>query len=71
MRFKNKRTKRKEKIKVGNFFTYLSPEEKSKYKDKNRPDGCEECQEYPCYSSDYCQTWFCHNCRLNIWRNDG
>ena len=68
MRFKNKRTK---KIKVGNSFHYLSPEEKSKYKDKNRPYGCEECQEYPYYSRDYCRTWFCHDCHLNIWRDNG
>ena len=42
-----------------------------KYKETHRPDGCEKCEEYPCYSNDNCWTWFCHNCRLNQWRTDG
>ena len=69
MRYKTKR--KKKRIITIPAFEGLNLLQIADYKDKHRPDGCEKCEEYPCYSNDNCWTWFCHNCRLNQWRNDG
>ena len=55
------RRKRQQRIKVGTYFDSLSPEEKIKYKEKNRPAKCN------CHPNDLVfgngTYWYCSKCK--------
>lgn len=68
---KQKKVKQKTINISGLHFHVLTPTQKSEYKNSNRPDGCKECTEYPCYSNDSCITWYCSKCKHNQWRKNG
>ena len=55
------KTKREKRIKVGTYFDSLSPPEKEKYKEKNRPPSC------VCTANDLILSnsiyWYCGKCK--------
>ena len=50
------------------WFHSMTRTEQQEYKNKNRPSGCENCEEYPIHSNDGLKTWMCGNCKYNAFK---
>jgi len=49
----------------GMWFHSMTRTEQQEYKNKNKPSGCENCEEYLIHSNDNLRTWMCGNCKFN------